>query len=107
VTGNQWTNTKLVFTEGKWTIELIDSNASSEEQVADTIANHLQRSSLPPGPGFMMVFLAVPASANTISTSVSSTGLDWVSGSLINWVSAPSTNPRQAIRLARSWRRQT
>jgi hypothetical protein len=110
VTGNPWPNTKLVFTEGKWTIELIGSNAQSEEQVAYTIADNLHFQSLPPDPGLMMVDLAAPASAQAASLTVSGTTLDWINGSVINWVSAPEAspnNPEQAIQFARSWQRQT
>ncbi len=106
VTGNQWSNTKLVFTEGEWTIELIGSNATSEEQAAYTIANTLHFHALPPYPGLMIVDMAVPASSRTVSLAAAVTTLDWIKGSTVSWVSASrvsSINPEQAIQLATSW----
>lgn len=104
--GNQWPNTKLVFTEGEWTIELIGSNASSEEQAAYTIANTLHFQSLPPYPGLMIVDMTVPASSHAVSLAAATTTLDWVKGSTVFWVSASqasNNNPEQAIQLATSW----
>ncbi len=88
VGGNQRSNTKLVFTEGEWTIELIGSNAVSEEQAAYTIANTLHFQSLPPYPGLMIVDMAVPASSRAVSLAAAVTTLDWVQGSTVSWVSA-------------------
>lgn len=109
VGGNQWTNTRLVFTEGQWTVELIGSNAQSEEQVAYTIANDLHFHFLPPHPGLMMVELAAPSSAQSTSLTVAGTFLDWMTGTTINWVSVPDAslnNSEQAISMAISWRPQ-
>lgn len=109
VGGDQWTNTRLVFTEGKWTVELIGSNAQSEEQVAYTIANDLHFQFLPPHPGLMMVELVAPSSAQSTSLTVAGTSLDWMNGTKINWVSVPDAslnNPEQAISMAISWRPQ-
>lgn len=109
VGGDQWTNTRLVFTEGKWTVELIGSNAQSEEQVAYTIANDLHFQFLPPHPGLMMVELVAPSSAQSTSLTVAGTSLDWMNGTKINWVSVPDAslnNPEQAISMAVSWRPQ-
>ncbi len=107
VGGNQWSNTKLVFTEGEWTVELIGSNAASEEQAAYTIANTLHFQSLPPYPGLMIVDMTAPASAHVVSLAAAITTLDWVKGSTVSWVSASqasNSNPEQAIQLATSWR---
>ena len=106
VGGNQWSNTKLVFTEGEWTIELIGSNAASEEQAAYTIANTLHFQSLPSYPGLTIVDMVVPASSRAVSLAAAVTTLDWVQGSTVSWVSASqasSNNPEQAIQLATSW----
>ena len=105
-TGNQWSNTKLVFTEGEWTVELIGSNTASEEQAAYTIANTLHFQSLPPYPGLMIVDMTTPASSHAVSLAASVTTLDWVKGATVSWVSASrasSNNPEQAIQLATSW----
>lgn len=109
VGGNQWTNTRLVFTEGQWTVELIGSNAQSEEQVAYTIANDLHFQFLPPHPGLMMVELVAPSSAQSTSLTVAGTSLDWMNGTKINWVSVPEAslnNAEQGISMAISWRPQ-
>ena len=107
VTGSQWPNTKLVFTEGAWTVELVGSNAQSEEQAAYTIADNLHFQMLPPGPGLMLVVMTAPSSSQTVSTAVAGTALDWLQDLTITWVSAPRAsrnNSEEAIRLATSWR---
>ncbi len=73
-----------MFTEGEWIIELIGSNAQSEEQVAYTIANNLHFQSLPPYPGLMMVILAAPSSSKSINLAVSGTFLDWINGTIVH-----------------------
>lgn len=105
VGGNQWMNTRLIWTEGKWTVAIIDSNAKSEEQAANIIANELHDQELPPHPGLMVVFMAVPASRQTVALGAV-TSLDWLDGSTVYHVfasSSSSNNPQQAIAMAASW----
>ena len=105
VTGNAWTNTKLVWTEGEWTIEVVGSNAKSEEMAAYSIANNLHFQALPPYPGLMMVYMVAPASSQTMDINALTT-LDWIQGSTVYSVSvsqASTNNPEQAINMANSW----
>ncbi len=109
VTGRQWPNTKLVWHEGNWTIELIDSNAQSEERMGNRIANYLHGHALPPYPGLLLVNMAVPANDTTIVDAGGAT-IDWISQSQVYSMSVatPSaSNPIEVINMALSWRAWT
>ena len=93
-----YNNAKLVWTEGNWTIEIVNASPRNEQAMALSVVNYLHTHYLPPYPGLIMIDMINNASAVT--------RIDWINGDqliLMDDRQATPNNPANTCSMAVHW----
>ncbi|PSR34199.1 MAG: hypothetical protein C7B46_06520 [Sulfobacillus benefaciens] len=93
-----YNSAKLVWTEGDWTIEIVNASPRYEQAMALSVVNYLHTHYLPPYPGLIMIDMINNASAVT--------RIDWINGDqliLMDDRQATPNNPVNTCSMAVHW----